>query len=234
MKNTGSLFFSTSTVMTDIIERGIDMILDESVSTAKKHAAKKIDGLADGLVKKHKKTFGRVIYDIFIAQDFSTVADNVSTKVIVPYLKDLLVDALIFGIEESIYGSGSNGRARRRAKSQSSRYADRDRTSYSDYYESGRDSSRSSGDKRSRELKAGDMLEDVVMKDRATAEWLLDELQDFIDRFGRVTVNDLNDVLGRTGSGFNTSYFGWKSLADVKIKRVYDGYLVDFPEPVEV
>ena len=221
--------------MTDIIERGIDKILDESISAGRVRVAKKIDGLADGLVTKHKKTIGRMIYDIFIAQDFSTVSQNVSRKVIVPYLKDLLVDALIFGIEESIYGSGSNGRVngRRRSRSQSSRSGDR--ASYSDYYDSSRSSSRRSDDDRSsRDLKAGDMLEDVVMKDRATAEWLVDELQDFIDRFGRVTVNDLNDVLGRTGNGFNTSYFGWKSLADVKIRRVYDGYLVEFPEPVEV
>lgn len=196
----------------------------------KEHDEPKRKRTVDGLVTEHKKTLTREIVGLLFEEDLGTIAKSVSKNIVQPYIKDFIVDTLIYAVEKAVYGSQykGSGRAGRVGRTVSAN----DRASYSGYYDSPRksDSTATSG----KDLPEGELFAPVIMKSREKAEELIAILkEDFLWEYSCVTINDLNDTLGRVGT-FNTTYYGWRSLDGVTVRRVYDGYLVVFPKPIKL
>lgn len=212
--------------MDDFIRTEMEKVLGDGRSEPK---SKRI---VEGLVTSHKKSLTRTLFDILFAEDLGTIAKSVSKNIMEPYIKDFIVDSFTYAIEKAVYGSQyrSTPNARRSNRGTSAN----DRASYSKYYDSPRSEGRRAAESEGQEDINGEMFEPVVMKTRQKAEELLLILkEDFLYEYSCVTINDLNDTLGRVGT-FNTTYYGWRSLDDIPIRRVYDGYLVDFPKPVKI
>lgn len=181
----------------------------------------KIESVVKTGVVKRKRSTGKAIAEAFIAEDTSSIKSYILMDVVIPAIKDMIVDATKSSVERLFYG----GRRRSNGKIE--------RTSYRNYshasYERDRDRDRYN---RPRPRTIRD-FDDIVLEDRGEAEIVLDRMNDLIDQYDVVTVADLYDLVGITGD-YTDNRWGWTSLERVAIRRVRDGYLIDLPRPKSV
>ena len=65
------------------------------------------------------------------------------------------------------------------------------------------------------------------------AETVLTNLIECINQFGRVSVNDLYDMVGMTAP-WSDVYWGWTNLASATTRRDYQGYRLVLPKPIRI
>ena len=66
--------------------------------------------MVTGEVKTRKKPLGERMKDVFLGGDAQTVARYVGAEVLLPALRNLLVDATTKGIERMVYGESASPR----------------------------------------------------------------------------------------------------------------------------
>lgn len=165
------------------------------------------------LLKRFKKTM--------LAEDAGNVGEYILTDIIIPATKNLIVDMVGQTIERLLFGT-SRGRVRRSPLGASLR----DQVNYS----------RISSEPRrvmSREARAKHDFNEIVLENRTEAVEVLEALIDRIARYGAVTVADLYDFVGTTGS-FADQRWGWTDLTTADVRQVPGGFLLDLPGPEPV
>ena len=185
----------------------------------KEEAPKKkdIQKVTTGTTRTKKKSKFK---DSFMAKDVKDVGEYLFGDVLIPTLKRTISDMISNGVEMALFGEVRSKRGRR----------DRDsrRTPYRDYYD------RDRHDDRYRRRPAYD-YESVIVETRGEAELVLDKMDEIIDKFDAVTINDLYDLVGYDGGRFTDSKYGWTSLRNVDINQLRDGgYEIVLPEPKQV
>lgn len=184
-------------------------------SKQEKNNNQKLEKVVHGIVHKKKKSgFNRVTESI-LSEDAGNVKNFILMDVLIPSLKRTISDIVTNGIEILLYGESRPSRDRDR----------RDSVSYRRYYE---DRPKYSEAVRSRNVYD---YEDIVIASRGEAERVLDRLYDSVETYGAVSVGDLYDLVGMTGSFTNYKY-GWTDLRPAKIERVRDGYWIKLPKAV--
>lgn len=204
----------------------------ETESTTPK--LKPIDGIA---VIQKKPSLGKRINNSFGGQNFKTVGLVLLADVIVPNVKDLLMDLISEGGRQAIYGDSSRRRSASSNVVSSIVGGVRARqTSYNTMSQSPLVGNRTAGDTAitaSRERSMFD-FSGLTVPNRDMAEEVIERMGDPIQEFGRVTVADLYDLLGVTGNGFTDQKHGWdaKGYSYFAIKKTRDGWILDLPTPV--
>lgn len=139
--------------------------------------------------------------------------------VVIPTVKDTIMDLFNMAFYGESYGN-RNTRSSRRG------YYTNERTSYSSYYKSERDRER---DYR-RNRRSNDVPE-IIVDSRADAQDVLEEMNNLIDEYDDVSVGDLNQIVGITGTPQDEKW-GWYDISSARIKKVGPReYLVDLPRP---
>lgn len=72
--------------------------------------------------------------------------------------------------------------------------------------------------------------EELILETRAEAEQVVDDMFELLSRYGVVTVQDLNGMLGKTPE-YTDNDWGWVDLRGARIHRAGGGYLLDLPRP---
>lgn len=179
----------------------------------------------DPVVKKEdvivgKKSLGRKLKETFISEDSKDVKSYVFLDVIVPTIKNTILDIL-----EMVFFGGTTRRGYSRS------YADR--VSYSSYYKSEYNGRRSTLNRDSdRSLRRSDDKIDyrnIILKNRRDAEEVVNELIRRIDEYKQATIADLFDLIDVTSSYVDNNW-GWTDPRDIGIRRVSAGYLIDVSE----
>ena len=173
---------------------------------------KKIEPVAQGKAKK--KSSGRKMADVFVAEDVTSVKDYIVMDVLVPAVKKALSDIITNGIDMLLYGET-------KSKSRGSE----SRVSYTSYYKS-RDRDYERG---ARTRARGYDYDDIILDTRREAEEVLDRMDDLLDTYGVVSVADLYDLVGITGN-YTDNKYGWTNLRNADVQRVRDGYLLKLPK----
>lgn len=190
-------------------------------------ARKPIEKVISGEVRERKKTLGRRMYEMFFAgDDASSVGQYLLFDVIIPSAKSLVLDVLNQGLERKFYGSSSSSTRR------PSSALGIGRTNYGKMY-SGKDASSEKKDGKrdlSQKDRANHKFDEIVIDSRDEAETVLSELLDRIDEYTVTTVADFYDMVGITGD-FTDEKWGWDNLRGASIRRVRDGYVIEFPRP---
>lgn len=183
----------------------------------------------NGFVSNPKKSPMRKFADVFIAEDLGTVKESLVQELIVPTIRNFIVDILVGGVEKLFLGEGrSRGYSERTFTNSLVRSITT--TPYNDYSAKSRQPAQSE-----RVLRFS--FRDVVMRDRASAQDLLDTLRHAIATYGNVSVAELYDALDCTeeaGADYMDNKWGWTNLDNVPIKRVASGYWLDLPKPVSL
>ena len=85
------------------------------------------------------------------------------------------------------------------------------------------------------EEKTGYKVEDVYFPVRKTADDVLEQMKELIDRYGLVSVQDYYDLSEVKCSQFESTKFGWVSLKNVEVEYISkSGYIIDLPQPIRL
>lgn len=179
-----------------------------------------IEKIVSGNVISRKPPWYKRFGKSMIADDAGTVGEYILTDVIIPATKNLIVDMVSQSIERVLFGT-TRGRIRRAPLGMSLR----DQVNYGGY-------SRDREPRRimSREARARHDFNEIVLDNRSEAIEVVEALVDRIRRYGAVTVADLYDFVGTTGS-FADQRWGWTDLSTADVRQVPGGFLLDLPQP---
>lgn len=180
---------------------------------------KKIEKVVSGTAKTKKKSEISKIKDIFISEDASNVKSYVLMDVLIPAMKKAVSDIVTNGIDMILYGS--EGGSHRRAPSE--------RVSYRRYYDQRDD--RSIDRVRTR---TGYSYDDIILTNRGEAEEVLSRMDELIDQYGVVSVGDLYDLVGITGT-YTDQKYGWTNIRTAEPQRLRDGgYMLKLPKALPI
>lgn len=172
---------------------------------------KKVEKIISGTAKSKKKNEIRKFADAFISEDISSVKSYIVLDVFVPAMKKAISDVVTNGIDMILYGE--TGHAKKSGAS---------KISYSKYYDR-------INDRPSSRTRTGYSYDDIVLDDRGEAEEVLSRMDELIDTYGLVSVADLYDLVGITGS-YTDNKYGWTNIRSAHTVRTNDGYLLKLPK----
>lgn len=184
-----------------------------------------IEKIVEGKVVSRKLPWYTRFARSMVADDASQVGDYILTDVIIPATKNLILDMISQTTERVLFGT-SNGRISRMRRSPLGMSL-RDQVNYSGV---SRDRDRDSRRFMSREARARHDFQEIVLDDRIEAEEVIAGLVSRIARYGSVTVSELYEFVGITGSHADRRW-GWTDLVTADVRQVPGGFLLDLPEP---
>ncbi len=190
-----------------------------------KDPEKKVKKIVTTPVKTHKKSELQKFASVFMAEDLSKAKDYVLHQVVIPTAKQLLSDVIMDTVHIVLWGNADDRRRGGRGTG-AERISYRDYTSYS---------SDRRGDRRDIPTeRPWNDFDDVSIPNRTDAENVLDTLRDIVDRYGRASVADFDELVGIKGPYTHNDY-GWTDLSDAKIVRTYGGdYMIKLPRVVPI
>lgn len=183
--------------------------------------SKKLEKVTTGEVIKRPKGIGSRVKSIFLGSELKTAGSYVMYDVLVPALRNLVVDTLTKGIERTVYGEGAPPRGHRPQTLSRYNYQSISRR---DYPGPMRDSRPPTGDRRRPDN------DEIVLISKNDAELVVERLQDVIDKYGAATVSERNELIG-IRSEYTDERYGWRTMRAVRIRPHREGYLLDFPPP---
>ncbi|MDO5540805.1 MAG: hypothetical protein Q4F83_12185 [Eubacteriales bacterium] len=170
---------------------------------------KKVEKIVSGSVKSKKKNGIQKITDVFIPEDVENVKTYVFEDVIVPAVKDIILDTVraFLGIDKK---TGRNSNA--------------SKVAYRSYYD--KDNRRDSNATR---IRTGYDFDDIILDNRGEAEDVLARMDELIDTYGLVSVADFYDLVGVSGN-YTDNKYGWSNIRSASVIRVRDGYMIKLPK----
>lgn len=190
---------------------------------------KPLDKVVQGKIVHKKKSIHRRFMERFVGEDAPDLKEYMVEEVLVPGVKNILgniVDGIGNGFMDllnlAIFGSVQRG----------GRISNRPYTSYGSYYSGGRSSRRDPRPAVNR-VRPKKMFDDLIFETRADADRVIQSLFDVLERYGRVSVADLNQLIGVTGQ-WSDNNWGWDSLENADIKRDRDGYFLILPDVISL
>lgn len=174
-----------------------------------------------GSVVSTKPSIGKRLKSLFIADDVEDVGGYLIQELIIPFIKDTILDLgemLLFG-ETS--GRKRGGRRRRGGYSNLP-------TDYKGSYNSPRDRERRHEREDKRYSRRGSDVDyrEIVLSDRNDARDVVATLHDRIKTYGSASVADLLELIDQTSVYTDTAY-GWRDPEQITISRVGRGWLID-------
>lgn len=169
---------------------------------------KKVEKVISGSAKSKKKSGLQKISNVFIPEDVENVKSYIFEDIIVPAVKDIILDAVraFLGVEKR---SGRNSTA--------------SKVAYRSYYEK-----ENRRDYTSR-TRAGYDYDDIILDNRGEAEEVLARMDELIATYGLVSVADFYDLVGVTGN-YTDNKYGWTDIRNASVIRVRDGYMIKLPK----
>jgi hypothetical protein len=192
---------------------------------------KKVEKIVSGEVVIQKKGIGRKAKEAVVAADFKSVGGYLIWDVLIPAVKNVIVDTATKGIERAIYGE----RAVRTRNNAVGRGRGESRVTLFPYDQQRDPISARAVDVSSRrgiEQRSSDR-ETYILSTREDADRVLDELTETIEAQGYVTVATLKELIGFPSTHVDYKW-GWTHLIGVQSKQVREGYIIDFPHPTQV
>lgn len=193
-------------------------------TTHKTKASKKeVHQITSAKVKK--PSIGKEFAASFINEDVDNVKRYVLFDVIIPTIKDTILDMISMAFYSDTYSS----RGRRRGGGY---YSHNERTNYNSYYRGDRDRDRDDRRQSTRRRRSSDIPE-VIVDTHDDVRDVVAEMKELIDEYGACSVADLNDMVNLSDLTEHTDEkWGWESLPEhVRSRKVREGYLIELPRP---
>lgn len=188
---------------------------------------KKVEKVVEGTVVRRKKPWHKKVAALFVGDDMQTVGQYLTFEVLLPAIKDTIVDVATQGVERMFYGEVRSVH-RKGPRHNSSNYTNY--TSYSRYQtQAERRPGRPEISKRAR---ANHDFDEIILKTRGEAQEVIDRLYDLVAKYDSASVADLYDLVGAS-SAYTDDKWGWTDLRGAGATRLSrgGGYLLDLPQP---
>ncbi|MCM1525228.1 MAG: hypothetical protein NC120_12315 [Ruminococcus sp.] len=173
---------------------------------------------------KRKITKGKIVHksglqkivDEVISDNMDNVKDYVIHDVIIPAVKSAIVDSVELLV---------NGQVRGRSAGKSSYISYDSKSSKSSSYISRYETERRLGCRASDAYR----FDNIIVETRGDAEDILLTMEEIISEYGMVSVADLYDLAGISGS-YTDNKYGWRDIRGAYVTRVQGGYTFKFPK----
>ena len=178
---------------------------------------KNIHPISGKVTVKKPGVFKKLIRTIF-SDDSESVKTYIVQEVLIPSIKNAVSEIMTSGTNIILYGDAKKNKPQNGSNSRISY------SSYSNYYSAANSSNKS----QTNTVNAKDNDREFILETRGEAENVLIQLNEILERYHMVSLNDLNDILNITGPWTDQKY-GWTDLSNATIVRVRDGYLLSLP-----
>ena len=146
--------------------------------------------------------------NVFVPEDVDDVKSYIFEDIVVPAVKDIILDAV-----RAFLGVSGNSRGGRSSTSS--------KISYRKYYDD-RDRRDSGNVSRTR---TGYDYDDIILESRGEAEDVLERMDELIATYQVVSVADFYDLVGVSGN-YTDNKYGWTDIRNASVIRVRDGYMI--------
>lgn len=177
--------------------------------------------------KKYKKGLvERLVVGLVGPDGIRAIGRQLNQEIVVPAIKNIVVDSITSGIQMAIFGEDRGGRqtSSRRPAGYSSGSQYRQQVNYARSYQTA--SERTSEPRRSRGRGVPD---DYIIATRDEAIDVLAQLRDSIDRYGQVALADYLDMIG-ADTTYTDETQGWVDLSRARVQAVRGGFMIVFPQ----
>lgn len=177
--------------------------------------------------KKYKKGLvERLVVGLVGPDGIRAIGRQLNQEIVVPAIKNIVVDSITSGIQMAIFGEDRGGRqsSTRRSGGYSGGSQYRQQVNYARSYQTA--SERSSEPRRSRGRGVPD---DYIIATRDEAIDVLAQLRDSIDRYGQVALADYLDMIG-ADTTYTDETQGWVDLSRARVQAVRGGFMIVFPQ----
>lgn len=187
-----------------------------------KPVEKDIKPVVEAPVIHKKPTFIQKMKDVFVGGEFKTVAASITAEVLLPAIRDTIVNVTTKGVERMIYGNNPPPNRPLSGLGSTSRIL------YNN--PGGRYSPRPQGfmPGESRHVRPQGAMGDYILDSSADAEAVLAQMQDIIDTWQCVSLADFHALLDLPSS-YTDQNWGWTSLRFFDIQQTRDGWLLRLP-----
>lgn len=181
--------------------------------------------VSDVIIKK--KSIGRKFRDLFIEADLRTVIRYVGSDVLLPALRNMIVDGSQRGVERLVYGETA---MRRRNMGNGPRMTYNNPVNRSGY---GGSPLNYAPPQRPGAGTSSLARREIILSSREEGDLVLEQMIDIISQYEIVSVADLNALIGQS-SNYTDQKWGWSNLNGTQILQIREGYLLDLPaaEPI--
>lgn len=167
----------------------------------------------------------RRIKAAFISEDGRSVGSYLAQDVLVPALKDLLMDLIQGGAERTLYGDSRIAPSRSRNGGRSN-----NPERYSNILTSRGPERRREGPELRR---VRNDFSNYIFRTAREAEVIADKLQDHLGQYEAVTVANFYEAMDITPD-FTDNGFGWTDLRGIRVRKVRQGYILELPAPISL
>jgi len=180
---------------------------------------KDIQKVVEGTVTQKKPAFGKRIAESFTGDDSRSVGDYIVFDVIIPAAKSLILDVIIQGSQRAMYG-------------ESAARPGGPRKGYTPYGQMSKPTtvgSTPSVRTMSNKDRMTHNFDEITFPSRADAEVVIDNLKNLIEAYDSVSVSDLYELVGITGSHVDEKW-GWFDVSNASVNVVRGGgYSLNLP-----
>lgn len=184
---------------------------------------KHIEKVVTGDVIQKKKPFSKRLRDVFLGGDAHSVTSYIVAEVLLPTIRNLVVDATSKGVERLVYGDNPTRRPSYGRPGSSPRVSYH--TPVNRQYGPQRANLPDQYRGRGREMT------DFVLSSKEEADLILERIGDIIENFDCASLSDLHEMLGLPHSHVDNKW-GWTDIRFAAIRQIREGWLLDLP-PVE-
>lgn len=191
---------------------------------------KRVERVTSANTVRRRRPLGKQFRETFFGGNARTAGEYMTFHVLIPAVKEMLVEAASAGFERLIYGE-SQGRRRGSPPPLG-------RVNYTSYNQMGPQRQRDDRPPLPRQLSRGSRarhsFDEIIIQSRQEAEEVLDRLYDLISKYDSATVADLYELTGFE-SAHTDHKWGWTDLHGSGVAHVRGGgYLLDLPEPAQL
>ena len=181
---------------------------------------KEIRPVVSGAAKTKKKNGLHNLKDAIISEDASSVGSYVFMEVLIPAIKNAIIDIVTDSVNMVF---GGDGRSSRRSGVSTSHVNYRKYSEPRERYNTAPAPSRQRFD-----------CDEIIFASKGDAEAVLSQMIDIMDSYdGVVTVADLYDLADLT-QPYTANKYGWTNLRNATTQRVRDGYILKLPRPMPI
>lgn len=187
---------------------------------------KNVEPVVTGEVIQKKRGFMQRFKSVFFGGDVRNAARYLGADVILPAIRNLMVDATTRGVERVVYGESAQQR-RRPPTTFGSRISYNEPVRRPDRAYLPGQPSRPIGRQVRRDTN------ELILSSRDDAETVLERLLDIINKYDVASLADLYGLTGQPTSHIDSKW-GWTDLRSTEIRQIHDGYLLDLPPVQEI
>jgi hypothetical protein len=189
-------------------------------NSAREERSPRVKKVVETDLRTRKKPLGRRFAETFIQGDTRAVREAVFWGLVVPKIKDVVLESAWQSLQVVLFGESRSGRSI--PGSSQYRY---------ERHSPDRVLARDSREPISRRARATHDFREILFDSRVQAEDVLSTLEAAIDQWDSVSVADMYDAAGQEAT-FTDQQWGWTSLREAAVRKVRGGYIIDAPRPM--